>query len=739
MSLLITVAITAIITILLDVLSNFLMSMALGIAFGIPTALLNSTTTTFVLDDGNGGGLLNILPVVEGFDLLKIFKIIGWALLIGGILISLLKSMSAGVTGELEKSPGQVLLGGILSVVMMIAIFGIGNYQGLIYYFGELMNKMSSLVTTGMIGEDGKLLLKANELRKQADASMGFDLLAVDAIKTLGFNIENNGIVKLIFCISMASGVVMAAITHIERFLSLIVYLLFGPVCIGFSGLNETKETTKQWFLGIVTQTLAILLSLALWRVFFVSVIQPWTILNMAITVTVLMLIKNSEKFLNSIGLRTMPNQDTAQSFMSSFGSATGTLATGFGLASMFGSDIAEGIRDKKLLDTTKRRNLENDIINARKNHDPKAEELAKKRYAAKHGLFKDNNEPDSKMLTKANAIAEDLTKQGIIPSAQSAYGNNVDYMQTQAKASFNNAKSFADIEKAKKQYQNSSAGINNPKITYSDSEIKTARDNLDSIYQSQIAKAGGNEDLIKRTQKEYEGAYKEMFGSSPTNMPHVASINKADDGGFTISSLAKVDESGYADIKGSIDTFNNLLSNTEQYVKAGTVGSALSLDRSGYIDHGAMSAHITTATGEEIRTALMSVSDEDGKRQMYIAMPSDFSVPNNSFVSADISGMENAHYAIDGSRSLSVGDGSISLIPIDNVPLNAFDEKALIKDGLIKESFNLDVDEVRGKTVTKEALAEANVSIVDSDNELHKTFSTGNIKKEEKHESTAK
>lgn len=304
----ITVAITAIITLF----SSTIISWALGLAFDISSSIMSTGTFSFKLDD-----IFKMLPELP-IDYKSIFLAIGYSVLGILVLFSILKAMASPITGTQTKNPINYLIKGVVTMFVMMLIFGVGNYKGLINWAGEQMNTFMSWATTGFLGSNGKLAITSESIVSQVKAATG------DLSSILNFTGDGkvSGIACIVFAIAICSGCIQAAITYVERYLSLALYLALGPICIGFSASDETKGTTLEWVKGVFSQFLTILVSVLCWRMFFVQVVKTWSYFNLAICLAILALIKHSEKLVNMMGFRTMVSGEAARSFGGAFKSA---------------------------------------------------------------------------------------------------------------------------------------------------------------------------------------------------------------------------------------------------------------------------------------------------------------------------------------------------------------------------------------------------------------------------------
>ena len=178
------------------------------------------------------------------------------------------------------------------TALLIVGFFGVGSINGLIDFVGSQMNIFLSMVVSGT-----DFVAKAQEVFNSIDLSDFHFLAAGDITNLISGNAEHSKIALIIFSIGIAYGCIGAGITHIERYISYMLYLVLGPVCLGFNGADETKDTCKQWIVGIVTQATVIMMSLLLWRVLFNQLGQQWNMFNLAVCLAITSLIRTAKSF----------------------------------------------------------------------------------------------------------------------------------------------------------------------------------------------------------------------------------------------------------------------------------------------------------------------------------------------------------------------------------------------------------------------------------------------------------
>ena len=275
-------------------------------ALWIAEKILNASITTFSEGDNIIQNFINLLPFPETLNVSGIVFGIADALLILIFITSLIKSYSAVFMGENQPNAAQVALRCSITLLLSKLIFGsnVFGFNGLLSYVGEWFGTILSNVSPSITYSSFQ------------GVSFGVDL---DVATYIG---------QLVLAGALMASVVGAAITYLERILSFAVSIIFGPIFITLYANNNIADTAKQWIIGVFTQFGAILLSLILWVLFLNKVSAFPTVItdsgtyifDLAVAIVLLNLMKNSEKIFNAIGLKTMPNTDSARSVMAGLG-----------------------------------------------------------------------------------------------------------------------------------------------------------------------------------------------------------------------------------------------------------------------------------------------------------------------------------------------------------------------------------------------------------------------------------
>lgn len=156
--------------------------------------------------------------------------------------------------------------------------------------------------------------------------------------------------VYLVLYIMLFKDLFFAAVIYIERYLSFAVYLLLGPICFAMYPNESTKNVTQEWLKGILSQIMVMVLSMFLFRIFFLQLslmssdangVIGYTGLARGIVLIVLLnILKDSEQLVNMLGLRTIPSGDTARSFVQGLVGTYGTIKSAAGITKAIGGSL---------------------------------------------------------------------------------------------------------------------------------------------------------------------------------------------------------------------------------------------------------------------------------------------------------------------------------------------------------------------------------------------------------------
>lgn len=114
-----------------------------------------------------------------------------------------------------------------------------------------------------------------------------------------------------------------AAIGMLERFVSLALYLYVYPIAVALSADSSTSDCAINWAKGAISQLIAIILSYTLLHGAMYMVCSAFSesgrsnVVALMMGVVLLGCVKNFEKFLNVLNIKTMQNADSARAMVS--------------------------------------------------------------------------------------------------------------------------------------------------------------------------------------------------------------------------------------------------------------------------------------------------------------------------------------------------------------------------------------------------------------------------------------
>ena len=282
--------------------------------------ILDDSITVFTSDQNIFETFINFIPFAENVHLPSIIRSISYGLVILMLVINLLKSVASPMTGDSTISPAQACVRAALSITLIIAFFGVGfgttdtfTFDGIISLIGRWFGSILSAI--GMEDFNSGL------------ANMKLVNPFSDAYEYIG---------AILLFLAMLTSVLGAALQYVERIISYALYVVLGPIAIAMYTNKETAQTFKDWMVGLFSQFIAILLSLAMWICFIHSLnTSDGSVFSYAISIAILGLMRNSEKILNAMGLRatTMSLGDSARSIGGALNTVFGAVGATVGLS----------------------------------------------------------------------------------------------------------------------------------------------------------------------------------------------------------------------------------------------------------------------------------------------------------------------------------------------------------------------------------------------------------------------
>ena len=291
-----------------------------------------------------GGALISYFFEVIGVQ--DIIFSIAWILFGLIIAISAYKLIVGPLVGERGSSPINIFGRMILTTILIY-------FSSSILYL--VFSAYTSLITPFTQGVIPYINASASSA-SGANGVIGFLNSLVTSLGTGGTlsNAAEFGVHQytyILYCIlsmGLGTSIITSTLSYIERYLSLAITVYLGPIALAFYGSEETSNVTKDWVMSLIQQCIGIIVNIWMFAMAFEAmrwnyanyVNAGWTglpdlvmtegyvsqkITAIVLCLAFLSLARNSEKFFNAMGFRTMPNGDLARSF------ATGLATLGSG------------------------------------------------------------------------------------------------------------------------------------------------------------------------------------------------------------------------------------------------------------------------------------------------------------------------------------------------------------------------------------------------------------------------
>lgn len=447
---------------ILSVIINGVLYPSIGVAVMIVLVIVAGFCQTFVgalyRTIVINGGFLNysrlnttISDVFNGFAGINSINVSSAITTIAIVIVAIstvttgIKLIVAPINGKEQESPINFLTK-LIVVALLLAFYP--TIVELITSGMEALNKCKFL---NLADDDGTIYTSIVSVFSIAvSAYVSWDSVAVV-----------QQIIMIIVYVAIAKDMFAASLMFVERFIAFAVYLFLGPICIAMYTNKETENVTKDWFMGILSQAIAIFLTCLLFNMFFAQMLNMSELvggtlesfisnffgnevedtLTGAIGLTplaklvsllaILELAKNSEKFVNMLGFKTMPSQDTFRGFM-------GGLAT-IGTAAMAAGKAAQGVgKLKDWKQGTGRRDGYKALAQSLKN-DPKTTNMTPQQkvdYMGKQLGNKIVQDGIRKPITENSATGQKILKDNNIIKPDK---NSDKYKGTEGKKKFNN------------------------------------------------------------------------------------------------------------------------------------------------------------------------------------------------------------------------------------------------------------------------------------------------------------
>lgn len=178
---------------------------------------------------------------------------LGWGMFALVIVVAAIKYIIRPATTGKAENPLKIIIKAITAVLFIVLYKEIIGwaFQIIKTFNAALINSSGILSTSSRIVNGfGTIILTVVQAAMTGTVGV-IKLITGDPIF----------IVKLIGATALLAETFAAGIVVFERVLSFIVFILFGPMCIAFSVDPDTEDAFKEWLKGILSQTITICLS----------------------------------------------------------------------------------------------------------------------------------------------------------------------------------------------------------------------------------------------------------------------------------------------------------------------------------------------------------------------------------------------------------------------------------------------------------------------------------------------
>ena len=313
-------------TVIYTLLETFLKLIESGCVW-IANKILDDTITVFSADQNVFVTFINLIPFANTINLSAIIKGTAYGVAMMLMSISIVKSFISPFTGDDSINPAQTAVRAAVTIILIGAIFGssFGWSQSYIYYGGLLR----------LVGKwFGTLLSKVGAIPGRGLTHL-FTFKLNPAEYIAGILLE----------LALLTSIVGGALQYVERIVSFAIYIIIGPIAVSMYASKDTENICKDWMMGVLSQFLAIFISLIMWIAFIESAKKgDSSLLHYAVMIAILGVMRNSEKIINAFGMQTMKLGDSARAAVAGFGLATSTIIMGSRFSSMISRKGAASI-----------------------------------------------------------------------------------------------------------------------------------------------------------------------------------------------------------------------------------------------------------------------------------------------------------------------------------------------------------------------------------------------------------
>ena len=315
-------------TIFYALLEQFLKQIEGAIAF-IAGSILDESITVFSANQNIFETFIDMIPFSANINLAAIIKGLAYGLVILLMIVSIVKSFASPITGDDAVNPAQAAIKAAVAIILIMAIFGtsFGFASSHRVYYSGLLQPIGSWF--------GTILSKVGDIPERITNGISFDW-GRDPRDYFG---------AILLELALLTSLLGAALQYVERIIGFAIYMILGPIAIAMYASSETEQTAKDWIIGVVSQFLAIFVSLVAWSAFITAANDTHhdSLLNYAVLLALLGVMRNSEKILNAFGLKTMRLGDSARSLVAGWGMLTTAVMMGSRFISSNSKKVAGG------------------------------------------------------------------------------------------------------------------------------------------------------------------------------------------------------------------------------------------------------------------------------------------------------------------------------------------------------------------------------------------------------------
>ena len=295
---------------LLGNIINWLLSTASSLSVGVLNSVKDVFTSSSTPITSLTKFITDYIVNINGLDLEKLMFVIAFGIITIQVGLAVLNSMTSELTGKRSENIVNIVANGIFAVFLIALFFGTSAVTnktfyngGLLNFIAEQFNKILSTIYKGVVYE------------------------SVAQNPGIQMNLSPSVYVMLLILTGGILGsIISGAIGIVERVVQLAAFILMGPVALSLYTSAETRDCAKQWIRGIISQYVAIAMSLLFWCAAMNSLNVYYSkdsgisagayddgIAAAVICVALFSLAGNAEELLNVLGLKTMSAMDAAK------------------------------------------------------------------------------------------------------------------------------------------------------------------------------------------------------------------------------------------------------------------------------------------------------------------------------------------------------------------------------------------------------------------------------------------